>query len=116
MCFTVGAKVFGKSQDVYDIVDPILKNAGSAIAGSQFSLDTNYPPKYASYLDIEGMSTAFFGEAKLADIKVGTYEGGRSDVKPYSIGPTGAFGLQIFKFEGVHLVRDGAPKEIFCNE
>jgi len=67
-------------------------------------------------LEIEGPSAAFFGEAKLADMKVGTYENGRADVKPYSTGPTGAFGVQIFKFEGVHLVRDGAPKEVCCNE
>lgn len=52
----------------------------------------------------------------LADGPNRVYEGGRADVKPYSTGPTGAFGAQIFKFEGVHLVRDGAPKEVCCNE
>ena len=115
--FTAGVKIFGQAQPVFDIVSSVLKNTSSGIAGNQFTIDANYPPSYTSYLDIEGHSAAFFGEAKLADIKVGTYKGGRADVKPFSFRQTGAFGLQLFKFEGVHFIRIGEPKEIFvCDE
>ena len=109
-----GVKVFGKSEEVFNLLNKIFKNYSSGIVGTTFSTQDNYPPGYLSYLDIEGHNASFFYTVQFVDIEVGPYSGGRRQVKPVSGGPTGQFGVQLFKFEGIHLVRKGTPKEMKC--
>ena len=82
-----------------------IKNISSSTIAKSFTLDSNYPERYISYLDIEGHSASIIYGATLVDAEVGSYEGGRQDVSVVSHGVTGEIGVQIFNFQGVHLIR-----------
>lgn len=113
--FAVGGTVGIELPSPFEILNIIFANHKSLLDGPKFTIDANYPPSYTSYLDIEGHRVSFFYSFALGDIEVGPYEGGRTRVKAFSYGYTGGFEAQIFKTEGVHLMRIGEPKEKACD-
>jgi RHS repeat-associated protein len=87
------------------IVSAIIKNLTSSTFAKTFTLESNYPGRYISYLDIEGHAASLIYGATFVDAKVGAYEGGRKDVSVISHGLKGDIGAQIFNFQGIHFIR-----------
>ena len=98
------------------IVKELIGSGASAEAHKTFTTEDNYPPVYASFLDVETKSVSLIYTLTFIDMEFSTYEGGREDIDLFTRGWTGRIGFQLFKFEGVHLIRLGKPKEKCCDE
>jgi RHS repeat-associated protein len=110
-----GLKVPGDLGKAMQISGDTIRNLSTIRGAQKFTIEDNYPPGYISFLDIEGHSASLLYTFTLADIEVGPYAGGRKDVSAGSGQYTGDIGAQLFKFEGVHLIRKGLPKEKCCD-
>ena len=97
--------------DIGKVVSAIIKNSTSLLAAKIFTLDTNYPEVYLSYVDVEGHGLSAVYGATLVDIEIGTYEKGRSEVSLITHGWTGDVGLQLFNFQGIHLIRTSVEEK-----
>ncbi|KPA09389.1 YD repeat-containing protein, partial [Candidatus Magnetomorum sp. HK-1] len=113
---SAGLNLFGKNEYIFKAIDSTLKNHYSVLLGSTFTIEKNFPPEYVSFLDIEGKSVSFLYKFVFGSIKIGTYEGGRSDIDVISHGISASIGVQLFKIEGVHLLRTNKPKEYCCDK
>ena len=56
------------------IINTMIKNISSSTIAKSFTLDSNYPERYISYLDIEGHSASIIYGATLIDTEVGSQE------------------------------------------
>lgn len=115
--YYVFAGSIGYSVDVNinKIASAVIKNWTTLLSGDQFTLDSNYPDSYVTYVGVEGHGLSLIYGASLANADISTYDGGRKDVSVVKYGWTGDIGVQIFNFKGVNLIRKSI-KEICCND